>query len=132
VRLLQRAFQKAVVGFVPDDAQLGQRIADGEGLHNLSNELRLIAQDIRVLLEDCGTDPRLNQAGAREFEDERRCVLSRESASFRMQVSRTTRKVWPRSPQRPRASLGFDERNHLAFGHGLAAVLAMCPSQRRG
>src|SRR6267142_6084698 len=32
----QRAFQKTVVGFVPDDAELGQWIADGEALDNLS------------------------------------------------------------------------------------------------
>ena len=52
-------------------------------------------------------------------------------ASFRMQVSRTTRKVRPGASQCPRASLGFDERNRLAFGHRLAAVLAVCSRQRR-
>ena len=53
-------------------------------------------------------------------------------ASFRMQVSRTTRKVGPGASQRPRASLGFDERNRLAFGHRLAAVLPVCSRERRG
>ena len=53
-------------------------------------------------------------------------------ASFRMQVSRTTRKVRPGASQCPRASLGFDERNRLTFGHRLAPVLAMCSCQRRG
>ena len=52
-------------------------------------------------------------------------------ASFRMQVSRTTRKVGPGAPQRPCASLGFDERNRLGFGHRLAPVLAMRSRQRR-
>jgi hypothetical protein len=53
-------------------------------------------------------------------------------ASFKMQVSRTTRKVRPGASQRPRASLGFDERNHFGLGHRLAAVLAVCSRQRRG
>ena len=46
-------------------------------------------------------------------------------ASFRMQVSRTTRKVGPRASQCSRASLGFHERNRLAPSHRLAAVLAV-------
>jgi len=62
----QRAFQKAVVGLVPDDAQFGQRVADGKALDDLRDELRMVAQDVRVLLEDRRTDPRLNQAGARK------------------------------------------------------------------
>ena len=53
-------------------------------------------------------------------------------ASFRMQVSRTTRKVWPRASQGPRPSLGFDERNSLAFTHALAPILAVCFGQSRG
>ena len=53
-------------------------------------------------------------------------------ASFRMQVSRTTRKVWPGASQRPCASLGFDERNRLGFGHGFAPVLAVRTGQCRG
>ena len=60
----QRAFQKAVVGLVADDTQFGQRIADEEALDDLGDELRVVAQDVRVLLEDRRTDPRLNQAGA--------------------------------------------------------------------
>ena len=54
-------------------------------------------------------------------------------ASFRMQVSRTTRKVGPGASQRPSASLRFDERNRLGLGHRLAAVPAVrtghCPGQ---
>src|SRR5688572_27535301 len=53
-------------------------------------------------------------------------------ASFRMQVSRTTRTVGPGAPQRPSASLGFDERNHLGFGHRFAAILAVRSRQRWG
>ena len=52
-------------------------------------------------------------------------------ASFRMQVSRTTRKVGPGASQRACASLGFDERNSLGFGHGFAAVLAVRSCQCR-
>ena len=53
-------------------------------------------------------------------------------ASFRMRVSRTTRKVGPDAPQRPCALLRFDERNRLGLGHGLAAVLAVRAGQCRG
>jgi hypothetical protein len=53
-------------------------------------------------------------------------------ASFRIRVSRTTRKVGPGASQCPRASLGFDERNRLAFGHRHAAILAVCSRQRGG
>jgi hypothetical protein len=49
-----------------------------------------------------------------------------------MQVSRTTRKVGPGASQRPRASLGFDERNRLAVSHALATILAVCFRQSRG
>ena len=51
-------------------------------------------------------------------------------ASFRMQVSRTTRKVRPGASQRPCASLRFNERNGLGFGHGFAAVLTVRSRQR--
>src|SRR5688500_426597 len=53
-------------------------------------------------------------------------------ASFRMQVSRTTRKVGPGASQRPCASLRFDECNRLAVGHRLVAVLAVRTGQCRG
>ena len=53
-------------------------------------------------------------------------------ASFRMQVSRTTRKVGPGASQRPCASLRFDERNRLGFGQAFPAVLTVRSRQRRG
>jgi hypothetical protein len=53
-------------------------------------------------------------------------------ASFRMQVSRTTRKVGPGVSQRPCASLRFDECNRLGLGHRLAVVLAVRTGQCRG
>ena len=52
-------------------------------------------------------------------------------ASFRMHVSRTTRKVGPGASQRPYASLGLDERHRLGLRHGFAAVLAMRSRQCR-
>ena len=52
-------------------------------------------------------------------------------ASFRMQVSRTTRKVRLCSAQRPCSSLAFHERHGLAFGHRLAAVLTVRSCKRR-
>ena len=36
----KRAFQKTVIWFVPDDTELGQRIADWEALDNFSDEFR--------------------------------------------------------------------------------------------
>ena len=53
-------------------------------------------------------------------------------ASFRMQVSRTNRKVGPGASQRPCAPVVFDERNRLGFGHAFPAVLPVRSRQRRG
>ena len=60
----QRAFQKAVVRFVSDDAEFGQRVADGKALHYLGDKFWVVTQNVCVLLEDRRTDPRLNQARA--------------------------------------------------------------------
>jgi hypothetical protein len=129
----QGAFQETIVRLVPDDAQFGQRIADEKAIDDLNDEFRMIAQYIRVLLEDRRTDPRLNQVGVRGSKMSADALFSPGNvASFRMHVSRTTRKVWPGASQCARASLGFDERNRLAFCHRFAAVLAVCPRQPRG
>jgi hypothetical protein len=56
------------------DTELGQWIADGEALDSLSDEFRVVAQDVCVLFEYGRTDPRLDEASARGFVDERRCV----------------------------------------------------------
>ena len=129
----QGAFQEAIVGLVPNDAQIGQRIADGKTFDNLSDEFRMVAQYVRVLLEDRRTDPASIRAACASSKMRADALFSPGNvASFRMQVSRTTRKVWPGASQCPRTSLGFDERNRLAFGHRLAAVLAVCSRQRRG
>ena len=53
-------------------------------------------------------------------------------ASFRMQASRTTRKVGLGASQRSCAARVFDERNRLGFGHAFPAVLAVRSRQRRG
>lgn len=59
--------------------QFGQRVADETALYNLSDELRQVAQDVCVFLNDRGSHPRLYEASACEFEDERRpVVLARE------------------------------------------------------
>jgi hypothetical protein len=52
-------------------------------------------------------------------------------ASFRMQVSRTTRKVGPRSPQRPSPPLRLDGGNRRSLGQLAACVLAMRPCEGR-
>ena len=129
----KRAFEKTVVGFVPDNTELGQRIAHREALDDFSDEFRVVAEDVRVLFEDGRTDPRLDQTGVRELVDECRCVaVSRNVATFRMQVSRTTRKVRPGATQRPCASLRFDKGNRFGLGHRLPPVLAVRSRQRRG
>src|SRR5437879_3240329 len=69
--------QESVVQFVPDDTELGQRIADGKALDDFSDELWVVPQDVRVLFQHGRTGPRLNQAGARKFVDERRRVVLR-------------------------------------------------------
>ena len=56
----KRALEKTVVGFVPDDTELSQRIAHLEALDNFSDELWMIAEDVRVLFQDGRTDPRLD------------------------------------------------------------------------
>jgi hypothetical protein len=66
----KRALEKTVVGFVPDDTELGQRIAHREALDNFSDELWMIAEDVRVLFQDRRCCPCLNQTGARELVDE--------------------------------------------------------------
>jgi hypothetical protein len=92
----------------------------------MDNRFRVVAEDAGVLFEDGRADPRLDQTRTCELVDERRGVIvGRKVASFGMQVSRTTRKVGPGASQRPCASLRFDERNGLAVGHRLAAVLAV-------
>ena len=90
----KRAFQKTIVWFVADDTEFGQRIADAAASDNLSDEIWLVSQHVRVLLKDGGTDPCFPL-----------CVSSKMSAdalfspgnvaSFRMQVSRTTLKIRP-------------------------------------
>jgi hypothetical protein len=51
-----RAFQEAVVRFVPDDTELGQRIAHGKAPDDFSDEFGMVAEDVRVLFEDGRTD----------------------------------------------------------------------------
>jgi hypothetical protein len=129
----KRALEKTVVGFVPNDTELGQRIADREVLDDFSDKFRVIPEDVRVLLEDRRADPRFDQTCARELVDEGRGVIvGQKVASFRMQVSRTTRKVGPGASQRSCASLRFDVRNGLGLGHRFAPVLAVRPGQSRG
>jgi hypothetical protein len=59
-------------------------------------------------------------------------VLGREGRELQNAGSRTTSKVGPGAPQRPCASLGFDERNRLGFSHGFPAVLPVRSRQGRG
>jgi hypothetical protein len=75
----KRAFEKTIIWFVADDTELGQRIAHREALDNFSDELWMIAEDVRVLFQDGWADPSLDKTGAREFVDQcRGVVLGRE------------------------------------------------------
>jgi hypothetical protein len=109
------AFQEAIVGLVPNDAQIGQRIADVKTFDNLSDEFRMVAQYVRVFLEDRRTDPRLNQGGVCEFKDESgRVVLPRkrselqnagvknDSQGMAWRVAVPARVAWLRRTQPPR------------------------------
>jgi hypothetical protein len=58
----KRALEKTVVGLMPDDIELGQRIAHREPVDNFSDKfLVVVAEDVRVLFEDGRADPRLDQ-----------------------------------------------------------------------
>ena len=67
----QRAFQETIVGLVTNDTQFRQRVALAAYIDDVSDELRMIPEHIRVLLEHGRTHPRLNEAGAGKFEGER-------------------------------------------------------------
>ena len=83
------AFDKTIIWFVPDDTELGQRIADRKALDNFSDEFSMIAEDVCVLFQDGGADPRLCQTCARELVDEcGRVVVGRQLGTLRIQVSR--------------------------------------------
>jgi hypothetical protein len=71
----KRALEKTVVRFVPDDTELGQWIAHREVLDNFSDELWMIAEDVRLLFQDGWADPSLDKTAAREFVDQCRGVV---------------------------------------------------------
>ena len=122
----KRALQETVVRFVPDDTELGQRIAHGKALDDLRDEFRVVAEDVRVLFEDGRTDPRLDQTGVRELVDEcRGVVVGGKVASFRMEVSRTTREARSGASQRSFALLASDEPDRLGLGHAFPAILVV-------
>jgi hypothetical protein len=121
----QGAFEEAIVRLVPDDAQFGQRIADEKAINDLNDEFRMIAQYIRVLLEDRRTDSRLNQVGVCEFKNQRgRVVLGWErgelqnarvkndSQGMAWRVAVRARVAWLRRTQPPRL------RSSLCRGFG--------------
>ena len=65
------AFEEPVVRLMRDHVQLGEGVALTACRHDLGDELRMVSEHIRVLLEDRGTNPRLEQIGSRKFNDER-------------------------------------------------------------
>ena len=54
------ALQESIIWFVPDDAELGERIADTAAFDDFSNEIWIVAEDISVFLENRGTRPSLD------------------------------------------------------------------------
>ena len=75
------ALQESVIWFVPDDAQLGERIADTAAFDNFSNEIWIVAEHICVFLENRGTRPSLDQSGSDKLKNERGDVVSRRESS---------------------------------------------------
>jgi hypothetical protein len=102
----QRAFQKTVVGFVPDDAELGEGIADRETLDDFSDEFRWAPRTSAYSSRMAGlTHASMRPVRASSKMSADALFLAGKVASFRMQVSRTTRKIGPGASQRPCASL---------------------------
>jgi hypothetical protein len=58
------AHSKKRLSLVPDHAELSQRITDRKALDNLSDEFRVVAQDVRVLFEDGLTHTSMRPARA--------------------------------------------------------------------
>jgi hypothetical protein len=54
------ALQASVIWFVPDDAQLGERIADTAAFDDFSNELWIVAEDVSVFFKNRRTRPSLD------------------------------------------------------------------------
>jgi hypothetical protein len=54
------ALQESVIWFVPDDAQLGERIADTAAFDDFSNELWIVAEDVSVFFKNRRTRPSLD------------------------------------------------------------------------
>jgi hypothetical protein len=70
-----------------------------------------------------------SDGSGREFFQDEALFSPGKVASFRMQVSRTTRKVRPGSSQRACAALALDKCHRFVLSHRLAAVLAMGPRE---
>jgi hypothetical protein len=75
------ALQESVIWFVPDDAQLGERIADTAAFDDFSNEIWIVAEHIAVFLENRRTRPSLDQSGSDKLKNERGDVVSRRESS---------------------------------------------------
>jgi hypothetical protein len=127
----ERAFQESIVWFVPDDMELSQRMTHAAHFNNLSDQVRPVTQNVCVFLKTA----RLAQASSKPMRASSKISADAlfspgNVASFRMQVSRTTRKVEPGATQCTRTTLRFDECDGLRLGHRLPAVLAVRPRQR--
>ena len=67
----QSAFEKPVVRLMPNHAQFRQRVARKKTLDNFGDQLRVIAENVGVFLENRGRNPRLNQVGVHQLVDGR-------------------------------------------------------------
>lgn len=72
----ERAFQKAIVRFVTNNTQLGQRMAEFATLDYLGNKRWLVAEDIAVLFENRRAGPRFDETSAYKLKHERADVGS--------------------------------------------------------
>lgn len=73
----ERAFQKAIVRFVTNNTQLGQRMAEFATLDYLGNKRWLVAEDIAVLFENRRAGPRFDETSAYKLKHERADVVLR-------------------------------------------------------
>ena len=69
------ALEESIIWFVPDDAQLGERIADAAAFDDLSNETWIVAEHVSVFFKNRRARPSLDQSGSDKLKKraQRRC-----------------------------------------------------------
>ena len=126
------ALEESIIWFVPDDAQLGKRIADTAAFDDFSNEIRIVAEHVSVLFKYRRTrQASINPDWTSSKTSAETLSRAGKVASFRTQVSRTTLKIRLGATQHPRASLRFHECDRLVLSYRPVAVCSVGSSERR-